>query len=93
MPLGLQAKLLHVLQDVQFFRWVAARSSRPKPPDRGDQQEPALRHGDGLLFFARTCLPLTWWRSRSRTPGAAEEIPVLVDYFMSLFCRQYNRTP
>ena len=92
MPLGLQAKLLHVLQDGQFFR---VGGSEVITSDArliaATNKNLAMVMSTGLfredLYYRLNVVAISIPPLRERR----EEIPVLVEYFMSRFCRQYNR--
>jgi len=92
MPLGLQAKLLHVLQDGQFFRvggseviTSEARLIAATNKDLGSVVTTGLFRED--LYYRLNVVAISIPPLRERR----EEIPALVEYFMSRFCRQYNR--
>ncbi|HME93855.1 MAG TPA: sigma-54 dependent transcriptional regulator [Methylomirabilota bacterium] len=92
MPLGLQAKLLHVLQDCQFFRVGGsevitsdARLIAATNKDLASIMTTGLFRED--LYYRLNVVAISMPPLRERR----EEIPVLVEYFMSRFCRQYNR--
>ncbi|HSE45723.1 MAG TPA: sigma-54 dependent transcriptional regulator [Gemmatimonadales bacterium] len=92
MPLGLQAKLLHVLQDGQFFRVGGsevitsdARLIAATNKNLATVMTTGLFRED--LYYRLNVVAISIPPLRERR----EEIPVLVEYFMSRFCRQYNR--
>ncbi len=92
MPLGLQAKLLHVLQDGQFFRVGGsevitsdARLIAATNKNLASVMTTGLFRED--LYYRLNVVAISIPPLRERR----EEIPVLVDYFMGRFCRQYNR--
>jgi two-component system, NtrC family, response regulator AtoC len=92
MPLGLQAKLLHVLQDGQFFRVGGsevitsdARLIAATNKNLASVMTTGLFRED--LYYRLNVIAISIPPLRERR----EEIPVLVEYFMSRFCRQYNR--
>jgi two-component system response regulator AtoC len=92
MPLGLQAKLLHVLQDGQFFRVGGsevitsdARLIAATNKNLASVMATGLFRED--LYYRLNVVAISIPPLRERR----EEIPVLVDYFMGRFCRQYNR--
>ena len=92
MPLGLQAKLLHVLQDGQFFRVGGsevitsdARLIAATNKNLASGMTTGLFRED--LYYRLNVVAISIPPLRERR----EEIPVLVDYFMGRFCRQYNR--
>ena len=92
MPLGLQAKLLHVLQDGQFFRVGGsevitsdARLIAATNRNLASLMATGLFRED--LYYRLNVVAISIPPLRERR----EEIPMLVDYFMSRFCRQYNR--
>jgi len=92
MPLGLQAKLLHVLQDGQFFRVGGsevitsdARLIAATNKNLASVMATGLFRED--LYYRLNVVAISIPPLRERR----EEIPVLVEYFMSRFCRQYNR--
>ena len=92
MPLSLQAKLLHVLQDGQFFR---VGGSEVITSDArliaATNKNLAIVMNQGLfredLYYRLNVVAISIPPLRERR----EEIPGLVDYFMGRFCRQYNR--
>ena len=92
MPLGLQAKLLHVLQDGQFFRVGGSEviTSDARLIAATNRNLASLM-GTGLfredLYYRLNVVAISIPPLRERR----EEIPMLVDYFMIRFCRQYNR--
>jgi two-component system response regulator AtoC len=92
MPLDLQAKLLHVLQDGAFFRVggseliktdarVIAASNR----DLASVMAKGAFRED--LYYRLNVVTISIPPLRERR----EEIPFLVEYFVDRFCRQYNR--
>ena len=92
MPLGLQAKLLHVLQDGQFFRVGGsevitsdARLIAATNKNLASVMTTGLFRED--LYYRLNVVAISIPPLRERR----DEIPVLVEYFMSRFCRQYNR--
>ena len=92
MPLGLQAKLLHVLQDGQFFRVGGsevitsdARLIAATNKNLASVMTTGLFRED--LYYRLNVVAISIPPLRERR----EEIPVLVEYFMNRFCRQYNR--
>src|SRR5262249_37122557 len=93
LPLGLQAKLLHVLQDFRFSRVgghgmidvdvrVLAATNR--------DLEQAMSRGDfGEVLYSRlkgAGIAMPWWGDRK------EEILVVGERFLERFNRQYGRT-
>src|SRR5258705_794546 len=92
MPLGLQAKLLHVLQDGQFFRVGGsdvitsdARLIAATNKNLASAMTTGFFRED--LYYRLNVVAISIPPLRERR----EEITVLVEYFMSRFCRQYNR--
>jgi two-component system, NtrC family, response regulator AtoC len=92
MPLPLQAKLLHVLQDGQFFRvggseviTADARLIAATNKTLATVMASGLFRED--LYYRLNVVAISIPPLRERR----EEIPGLVDYFMGKFCRQYNR--
>jgi two-component system response regulator AtoC len=92
MPLGLQAKLLHVLQDGQFFRVGGsevitsdARLIAATNRNLASVMTTGMFRED--LYYRLNVVAISIPPLRERR----EEIPVLVEYFMARFCRQYNR--
>jgi two-component system response regulator AtoC len=92
MPLPLQAKLLHVLQDGTFFRVggselidtdvrLVAASNR----DLASVMAGGLFRED--LYYRLNVVTITVPPLRERP----EEIPGLVEHFLRKFCRQYER--
>jgi len=92
MPLSLQAKLLHVLQDGQFFR---VGGSEVITADArliaATNKTLATVMANGLfredLYYRLNVVAISIPPLRERR----EEILGLVDYFMGKFCHQYNR--
>jgi two-component system response regulator AtoC len=94
MPLGLQAKLLHVLQDGQFFRVggsdvVTSDARLIAATNKNLASVMASGFFREDLYYRLNVVAISIPPLRERR----EEIPVLVDHFMSRFCRQYNREP
>jgi two-component system, NtrC family, response regulator AtoC len=92
MPLGLQAKLLHVLQDGQFFRVGGSDviTSDARLIAATNKNLASLMAAGSFredLYYRLNVVAISIPPLRERR----EEIPVLVEYFMSRFCRQYNR--
>ena len=93
MPLSLQAKLLHVLQDAKFFsvggtelitadvRLIAATNSNLAVLVANGQFREDLYYRLNVVT-----IPIPPLRTRR------EEIPSLVRHFLSRFCKQYNRS-
>ena len=89
MPLGLQAKLLHVLQDGQFFRVGGsevitsdARLIAATNRNLASVMTTGMFRED--LYYRLNVVAISIPPLRERR----EEIPVLVEYFMARFCRQ-----
>jgi len=94
MPTGLQAKLLHVLQDGEFSRLggrhdvrvdvrVVAATNRDLESAVGEG-----RFREDLFFRLNVvCIPLPPLRQRR------EEIPLLTEYFIQKYAEHYNRPP
>jgi len=92
MPLSLQAKLLHVLQDAKFFsvggtelitadvRLIAATNSNLATLVASGQFREDLYYRLNVVT-----IPIPPLRTRR------EEIPALVRHFLGRFCKQYNR--
>jgi two-component system, NtrC family, response regulator AtoC len=92
MPLGLQAKLLHVLQDGQFFRVggsevITSDARLIAATNKNLLSVMATGFFREDLYYRLNVVAISIPPLRERR----EEIPVLVDYFMTRFCRQYNR--
>jgi two-component system response regulator AtoC len=92
MPLGLQAKLLHVLQDGQFFRVggsdvITSDARLIAATNKNLASVMAAGFFREDLYYRLNVVAISIPPLRERR----EEIPVLVDYFMNRFCRQYNR--
>jgi two-component system response regulator AtoC len=92
MPLGLQAKLLHVLQDGQFFRVggsevITSDARLIAATNKNLLSVMAAGFFREDLYYRLNVVAISIPPLRERR----EEIPVLVDYFMTRFCRQYNR--
>ena len=93
MPLSLQAKLLHVLQDAKFFsvggtelitadvRLIAATNSNLGAMVASGQFREDLYYRLNVVT-----IPIPPLRTRR------EEIPPLVRHFLGRFCKQYNRS-
>jgi two-component system response regulator AtoC len=93
MPLSLQAKLLHVLQDAKFFsvggtelitadvRLIAATNSNLAVLVANGQFREDLYYRLNVVT-----IPIPPLRTRR------EEIPLLVRHFLGRFCKQYNRS-
>lgn len=93
MPLSLQAKLLHVLQDAKFFsvggtelitadvRLIAATNSNLAVLVANGQFREDLYYRLNVVT-----IPIPPLRTRR------EEIPSLVRHFLGRFCKQYNRS-
>jgi two-component system response regulator AtoC len=93
MPLSLQAKLLHVLQDAKFFsvggtelitadvRLIAATNSNLAVLVASGQFREDLYYRLNVVT-----IPIPPLRTRR------EEIPALVRHFLGRFCKQYNRS-
>jgi two-component system, NtrC family, response regulator AtoC len=94
MTANLQAKLLHVLQDKQFFRLggeatidVDVRILAATNVDI--QQAMAERHFREDLYYRLSAFTITLPPLRERQ----EEIPVLLHHFMQRIASQYSRLP
>ena len=92
MPLGLQAKLLHVLQDGQFFRVggsevITSDARLIAATNKNLLSVMAAGFFREDLYYRLNVVAISIPPLRERR----EEIPVLVEYFMTRFCRQYNR--
>jgi two-component system response regulator AtoC len=92
MPLNLQAKLLHVLQDGRFFRVGGSelidadvRLIAATNRDLATVMAGGLFRED--LYYRLNVVTIMVPALRERR----EEIPVLVDHFLRKFCRQYDR--
>jgi two-component system response regulator AtoC len=92
LPLDLQAKLLHVLQDGAFFRVggselirTDARVIAATNRDLASIMAKGAFRED--LYYRLNVVTISIPPLRERR----EEIPFLVDYFVEKFCRQYNR--
>ncbi|OGK79272.1 MAG: hypothetical protein A2X52_16155 [Candidatus Rokubacteria bacterium GWC2_70_16] len=92
MPLGLQAKLLHVLQDGKFFRVGGSelidtdvRLVAATNKDLASVMAAGLFRED--LYYRLNVVTIAVPPLRERR----EEIPVLVEHFLKKFCRQYER--
>jgi transcriptional regulator with GAF, ATPase, and Fis domain len=92
MPLGLQAKLLHVLQDGRFFRVggselieTDARVVAATNRDLASVMAAGQFRED--LYYRLNVVTISIPPLRERR----EEIPYLVEHFLEKFCRQYNR--
>jgi two-component system response regulator AtoC len=92
MPLGLQAKLLHVLQDGQFFRVggsdvITSDARLIAATNKNLASVMATGFFREDLYYRLNVVAISIPPLRERR----EEVPALVEYFMSRFCRQYNR--
>jgi two-component system response regulator AtoC len=92
MPLNLQAKLLHVLQDGRFFRVGGSelidadvRLIAATNKDLAAVMAGGLFRED--LYYRLNVVTIMVPPLRERK----QEIPVLVDHFLKKFCRQYDR--
>ena len=92
MPLDLQAKLLHVLQDGAFFRVggselikTDARVIAATNRDLASVMAKGTFRED--LYYRLNVVTISIPPLRERR----EEIPFLVEYFVERFCRQYDR--
>src|SRR5258705_5740300 len=92
MPVGLQAKLLHVLQDGQFFRVggsdvLTSDARLIAATNKNLLSVMAAGFFREDLYYRLNVVAISIPPLRERR----EEIAGLVEYFMSRFCRQYNR--
>ena len=92
MPLGLQAKLLHVLQDGRFFRVGGSETIDTDvrlvaATNRDLASVVAQGHFREDLYYRLNVVGISIPPLRERR----EEIPLLVDHFLRKFCRQYDR--
>jgi two-component system response regulator AtoC len=92
MPLALQAKLLHVLQDGRFFRvggseMIETDVRLVAATNRDLAAVMASGHFREDLYYRLNVVTVSIPPLRERR----EEIPVLVDHFLRKFCRQYDR--
>jgi two-component system response regulator AtoC len=92
MPLGLQAKLLHVLQDGRFFRvggseMIETDVRLVAATNRDLSAIMATGHFREDLYYRLNVVTISVPPLRERR----EEIPVLVEHFLRKFCRQYDR--
>ena len=92
LPLGLQAKLLHVLQDQEFSRLGGGEMIRVDTrviASTNRDLEAALAAGQFRedLYYRLNVVEIKVPPLRERK----EEIPVLVAYFLEKFLRQYGR--
>ena len=92
MPLGLQAKLLHVLQDGKFFRVGGSelidtdvRLIAATNKDLASMSQTGQFRED--LYYRLNVVTISVPPLRERP----EEIPVLVNHFLRKFCLQYER--
>ena len=92
MPLGLQAKLLHVLQDGKFFRVGGSelidtdvRLLAATNKDLASLSQTGQFRED--LYYRLNVVTISVPPLRER----AEEIPLLVHHFLRKFCLQYER--
>jgi transcriptional regulator with GAF, ATPase, and Fis domain len=94
MPPGLQAKLLHVLQDGEFSRLGGRQDVRVDVrvvAATNRDLEGAVTDGQFRedLFFRLNVVCITLPPLRQRR----EEIPLLTEYFLQKYSEQYNRPP
>ena len=92
MPLGLQAKLLHVLQDGRFFRVGGSETIDTDvrlvaATNRDLATVVAQGHFREDLYYRLNVVAISIPALRDRR----EEIPLLVEHFLRKFCRQYDR--
>src|SRR4029453_4864164 len=92
MPLGLQAKLLHVLQDGRFFRvggseMIDTDVRLVAATNRDLASIMATGHFREDLYYRLNVVTISVPPLRERR----EEIPGLVEHFLRKFCRQYDR--
>jgi two-component system, NtrC family, response regulator AtoC len=92
MPLALQAKLLHVLQDGRFFRvggseMIETDVRLVAATNRDLASVMGAGHFREDLYYRLNVVTISIPPLRERR----EEIPVLVDHFLRKFCRQYDR--
>ena len=92
MPLGLQAKLLHVLQDGRFFRvggseMIDTDVRLVAATNRDLASIMASGHFREDLYYRLNVVTISIPPLRERR----EEIPGLVEHFLRKFCRQYDR--
>ena len=92
MPLGLQAKLLHVLQDGKFFRVGGSelidtdvRLVAATNKDLASMSQTGQFRED--LYYRLNVVTISVPPLRERR----EEIPLLVNHFLRKFCLQYER--
>jgi len=92
MPLGLQAKLLHVLQDGKFFRVGGSelidtdvRLVAATNKDLASMSQTGQFRED--LYYRLNVVTISVPPLRDRR----EEIPLLVNHFLRKFCLQYER--
>ena len=92
MPLGLQAKLLHVLQDGRFFRVGGSEMIETDvrliaATNRDLAAVMATGQFREDLYYRLNVVTIAIPPLRERR----EEIPLLVEHFLRKFCRQYDR--
>jgi two-component system, NtrC family, response regulator AtoC len=92
MPLGLQAKLLHVLQDGRFFRVGGSEMIETDvrliaATNRDLASVMATGQFREDLYYRLNVVTIAIPPLRERR----EEIPLLVEHFLRKFCRQYDR--
>lgn len=93
MPMELQTKLLRVIQDGEFERLGSPRTIKVNvriiaATNRNLEEE--IRHGRFRedLFYRLNVFPITVPPLRKRK----EDIPLLVNYFVSKFCKKTGKT-
>jgi len=93
-PLGLQAKLLRVLQEREFERVGGTRPIKVDvrivaTTNRNLDEEIEEKRFREDLFFRLNVIPVTLPPLRERL----EDVPLLAEHFVDWYCRENNRPP
>jgi two-component system response regulator AtoC len=93
-PLGLQAKLLRVLQELEFERVGGTRPIKVDvrivaTTNRNLDEEIEAKRFREDLFFRLNVIPITLPPLRERL----DDVPLLAQHFVERYCRENNRAP
>jgi two-component system response regulator AtoC len=93
-PLGLQAKLLRVLQELEFERVGGTRPIKVDvrivaTTNRNLDEEIEAKRFREDLFFRLNVIPITLPPLRERL----DDVPLLAEHFVERYCRENNRPP